>query len=70
MEFRPEDINSALDSSRPINDDDYLRQAEAIMSGDPEAVLRAKENQIRFATTDQEIANLKETLKKALESKN
>lgn len=70
MEFKPEDINNALDASRAINDGDYLAQEEARMSGNPEAVLRAQENQIRVATTDKEIADLQETIKKALESKN
>jgi hypothetical protein len=70
MEFKPEDINNALDVARAINDGDYLAHEEAVMSGDPEAVLSAQKNQIRVATTDQEIAALKEALKKALESNN
>lgn len=70
MEFKPEDIDIALDASRAINDGDYLAQAEAIMSGDPQAISHAQEDQIRIATTEKEIADLKETLKKALESKN
>lgn len=70
MEFKPEDINNALDASRAINDGDYLAKAEAIMSGDPEAVLRAQEDQMRIAATEKEIADLQETIKKALKSNN
>ncbi len=70
MEFRPEDINNALDASRAINDGDYLKQEEARMSGNPEAVLRAQENQIRIATTDKEIADLKQAIQEARKSNN
>ena len=70
MEFKPEDINTALEAARAINDGDYLAQEEARMSGEPEAMLRAQENQIRVASTDKEIADLQETIKKALGSNN
>ncbi len=70
MEFRPEDINNALDASRVINDGDYLAQEEARVSGNPEAVLRTQENQIRVATTDKEIADLKQAIEEARKSNN
>lgn len=77
MEFKPDDnlnklkdVDTALEASRVLNDENYLTAEEARMSGNPEATLRAQENQMRVATTEKEIADLKETLKKALESNN